>query len=94
MKDDRLKAAIAEHFGYTAEDIKNFKFFISFNQFGDYSDQIITGCVRYINPNDDNDWSYGIFILHNTDLPSLTFWEISIITEETMFSYEKNTLIK
>lgn len=90
-----LSKHLARHSGFTEEDLKSYKVFTfcATAPFGDASDDTLTAMVRYINPQNDNDWGYDVYVLHDVRQPSLTFWSIELVfsTHHELFGKRKLT---
>ena len=76
-----LALHLAKHSGFTKKDLNECKVFTfcATTPFGDASDNTLTAMVRYINPQNDEEWGYDVYVLHNTNLPSITFWFVSMV---------------
>lgn len=93
--NDNLAIHLAKHSGFTEKDLKSYKVFTfcATNPFGDASDDMLTAMVRYINPQNENDWGYDVYVLHNVDQPSLVFWDIEMVYSTHHELFEKKDLI-
>jgi len=86
VPSDSLAEYLAKHSGFTENDIEKYKCFIFCEQrpFKDASDDKLTAMVRYVNPQNDKDWGYDVYVLHDTFEPSAYFgklkWFIRHIT--------------
>lgn len=86
---------LVSHAGFQPEDLTTFSCFVQCNKtpFGDASDDILCAMVRYTNPQNKNDWGYDVFVLHDTDQPSLIYWEISCVFSTHHELFEKKPLV-
>jgi len=62
--------------------------FVQVNAQFDESDDIQTVLVRYVNPQNENDWGYDVLVLHETSQPSLIYWQVERVfsTHHELFS--------
>jgi hypothetical protein len=86
---------IAKHSGFSSDDLAKCRCFVSINQtpFGDCSDDTLTAFVRYISPTDNTQWGYDVFVLHETQQPSLVYWKISRVYSTHSDAFHKKELI-
>jgi hypothetical protein len=75
MNYEKLREMIKKHL-----PDKNESNFIQIN-FSDFDagDDTMVAFVRRVNPNNDKEWSYEVYVLHDTNYPSLIYWKISRI---------------
>ena len=79
MNKDKLHEYILlHHTEFSKKDLEDFKVFFSTDvtPFGDASDDMLVTFMRYISPDNKNDWGYDIFVHYHTDEGSLVFWDI------------------
>lgn len=91
----KLIEHIAHHAGFTKEDIDNYNCFVTcqLTPFGDSSDDTLFACVRYVNPQNDIDWGYDMFVLHDTNQPSHIFWSIECVYSTHHDCFGKKSLV-
>lgn len=77
-QEQQICYAIAKHSGFAPEDVDNFKCFVTFFS-GDKTDYMTVARVRYVSPDNENDWAYDVYIIEDYDYPSLSFMTITLV---------------
>ena len=85
---------IAKHSGFTESDLSEYKCFVYCEPkpFGDASDDVLTAMVRYVNPKNESDWGYDVYVLHHTHRPSIIFWDIEMVYSTHHKLFERKCL--